>query len=97
MMTIARRQRNPVWPSVGPDRGEDILKFKPECLSPGWQKEWERAYFARDPIGRLLDKQAKELGRLEDEIEHLREQAGNSIRRPRKQCKGQGVVLRTDE
>ena len=42
-----RQSRNmfngPVWPAVGPDRNEDILKFKREALSPGFQEKWDRA------------------------------------------------------
>lgn len=61
---IQTKFNGPMWPAVGPDRNEDILKFKREALSPGFQEKWDRAEGER--LRRALG-----IDRLEPDINEL--------------------------
>ena len=91
------RRRPPVWPSCGPDPGEDILKLRRECLSPGWQEVWDREYFKRDPVGRLIAAQNERLEFLEEEVRPPRRSSSRRGRTSYGASTARGAVLRTED
>lgn len=90
------RFNGPIWPAVGPDRNEDILKFKREALSPGFQERWDRAEGER--LRRALG-----IDLLEPDIDELRRLLAENRRwfeeqrRRRNPTRTQGGIRLTDE
>lgn len=61
-----RASLGPRWPSKGPDRGENILLYKRDALSPEFQERWDEAATQASPLG-------KEVARLREEVDRVRE------------------------
>ena len=80
----------------GPNYGEDILKYKPECLGPTYQKQWFRA-LARES-GYLLASaellhQHNHIEQRLNELEEYVKRLGSAFTRRRRGYSSLGPVL----
>jgi len=86
----------PMWPAVGPNWNEDILKFRREALSPGYQEKYDRAIGKKrqNECGAVLlhSRLQKLMERLEEKEELFEVQ-----HRRRKPSRTQGGIRLTAE
>lgn len=78
-----RRLLGPIWPAIGPDRGENVSCFRRDALSAEYQEAWDIAQGAslRGALG---------IDRIESDINTLRESIADLELedRPRNTAKG---------
>ncbi len=91
-----RGSLGPLWPSKGPDRGENILRFRRDGLSPYYRQKRDEAMVQDSPVGREVTKLRKDLDRLREDLRKCKTPTAECTRKPRT-SKGTGPVLQSEK